>query len=215
MFKGWAVLSFLVLTVTSTHLIAQDASGPARSMVIQVKKSLPLTRSERPRKDYYLNVGAQQGVKSGWIYPVYRRAAIHDPFFNVSKGDLLVHVADLQVYHVEDQVSVAKVHGFTDPSSRPVLDEMAVMVGDAFDVSQGRSPAAASVGSAPVGSASTPATSPGRAAGLSPEQALKALEAYQKAAAPRQESPTEIPSGSLYVDEDPNLQAPVQVPQSL
>src|SRR5690606_23205520 len=152
------------------------------------------------RKDYYLNVGAKQGVQLGWVYPVYRRAAIHDPFFNLSKGDLLIHVADLLVYHVEDQVSVAKVHGFTDPASRPVLDEPAVMVGDAFDVSQGRYPAAASVGSAPIEAVSA-ASSDGKARGMSPEKALEALESYQKAAAPK-ESPKEEPTGSLFVEDD-------------
>lgn len=212
MFKGWAVLlSILVVTFAAEPNFAQDTSEPSRSMVIQVKKSLPLSRAEAPRKDFYLNVGARQGVQSGWIYPVYRRAAIHDPFFNLSKGDLLVHVADLQVYHVEDQVSVAKVHAYTDPNSRPILDEPAIMVGDAFGVKQGRKPAAAAVGSAPVAPVSSSASV---AAGLSPEKALEVLESYQKASAP--EPPAqETPSGSLFVEEDPNLQAPVQMPQTL
>src|SRR5690606_4172955 len=120
MFRGWAVLlSILALSLGAKQkTFAQEPTETSRSMVIQVKKSLPLSRSEMPRKDYYLNVGAKQGVQLGWVYPVYRRAAIHDPFFNLSKGDLLIHVADLLVYHVEDQVSVAKVHGFTDPASR-------------------------------------------------------------------------------------------------
>ncbi len=209
MFKGWAVTLALATTLLiNSEVSAQNFSDEIhKNMVIQVKKNLPLHRGEPIRKDYVLNAGHGQGMEAGMIYPIYRRAPIHDPFFNRSRGDLVVHVGDLLVFHVEQEVSVARLHSLTDPASRPLLDEPAVMVGDAVNVSAGRKPAAAQVGPAPLQPEGAK-----EAAGLSPERALEVLESYQKAQAPKpqptrvEESPAD--AGSLF-QEDPNLPTPL------
>lgn len=216
MFKGWAHWSLALAAVGlffSQQVGAQTPSEIHRNMVIQVKKNLPLTRAEKPRTDYYLNSGKRAGVKPGMIYPVYRRAPIHDPYFHRSRGDLLVHVADLLVFHVETEVSVARLHALTDPETRPLLDEPAVMVGDAVDVSKGRRPAAASAGAKPLAPAQgSPA--PSVSQGLRPDKAMEVLEAYQKAQAPRaQEQNLPEAEGSLFVEEE-ELSVPVELLQT-
>jgi hypothetical protein len=111
------------------------AAGEAGTPIIfDVRINLPLEPTEPVYHDFYINTGAESGLKKGMFILVVRPVPIHDPVQNKQQGILSVNVARLKVIHVERQMAVARLQTeFTD-EDRPVLEFESVMIGDRIDL---------------------------------------------------------------------------------
>lgn len=120
-------LFLLILSFTST-IYANDIT------IFEVQKNIPLNNDEIVYKDYYINGGATQGVKKGMVLAVFRKSPIHDNLKNKSQGFLMNPMGRLQVVHVEQEFSIARLFAVQDRDVAPITDVEGVMVGDFVDI---------------------------------------------------------------------------------
>ena len=108
--------------------------------IFEVRKDLRLANDEPIFKDYYINGGFEDGLRTGLVIDVIRRIPIHDSLKNQSQGDLVLAIAKVRITHVQKNLSVARIYSSTSPKDRPIADFNAVMVGDEIDLSSAMMP---------------------------------------------------------------------------
>ncbi len=129
-------LLFLLFSVIEVQVQAADGEA----VVIEVKKNIQLSKSEKVYRNFFINGGENLGLKKGVIVDVLRRVPFHDPLKNISVGDIRVKVAEIEIIHADGLLSVARQITLENPENRPVLDYDAVMVGDRLDLATARAP---------------------------------------------------------------------------
>ena len=85
---------------------------------------------EQPQRDYYVNLGTNQGVRAGDKLEVLRRVATYDVPSQKLYKDLTFPFATLKVIHAESNAAIARLEELSPPEKTPVLSPSAVMVGD-------------------------------------------------------------------------------------
>jgi len=123
------IVSLLILF--SFHIEAQSLRAFA---VFDVRKSLPLTGKEGTFRDYYVNLGTDNGAKVGSILSVKRRLPVIDVYRNQAQGDLVVEIAKLKVIHSQASMSVGRIVSLVNPKSIPVVQYESVMMGDQVEL---------------------------------------------------------------------------------
>src|SRR5579864_2290696 len=74
--------------------------------VFDIKKTIPLNSHQKVYRDFYVNLGSDQGAKAGSILAVYRRQGVVDYYRNTLHEDLLVPVAHMKVIQAGKTMSV-------------------------------------------------------------------------------------------------------------
>jgi hypothetical protein len=113
-------------------IVAYPSRGSATEFTVyNVLKNLDLgTPEETTRKDYYVNMGANQGVRLGSTLEVYRRVPTYDGENQKYYQDIIFAFAKLKVIHVEKSAAVGRLEKFLPPEKTPVAIPQMVMVGD-------------------------------------------------------------------------------------
>lgn len=85
---------------------------------------------ESIKKDYYISMGSDNGVKKGTLIEVNRKNATFDLLAEKLYRDILFPIAHLKVIHVEKHAAVARLQKLLDSNETPTTTPFAVMVGD-------------------------------------------------------------------------------------
>lgn len=129
--KGVVVkLFFFILLLT----ILGNTAWSSAVTVFDVRKSLRLNESDPIYHDYYINAGSNQGLRRGLLVTVQRRIPFRDNSLSKVQEDLVVNVAILELIHVQNSFSIARLHRSLIGKASPVLEYDAVMVGDKADM---------------------------------------------------------------------------------
>jgi hypothetical protein len=85
---------------------------------------------ENPPKDYYVNMGTQNGVSQGSVLEVLRRMSTYDVENQQVYQDMSYPIARIKIIHVEKDVAVARLKEMLPRNKTPISDPHTVMVGD-------------------------------------------------------------------------------------
>jgi hypothetical protein len=112
-----------------TFLLSQAAL--ARSYVIfNMAQDLPMgLENEVIRKNYYINMGAGQGVKKDSILDVFRIVSVQNPYDNKKRVNYKVKIGELKVLHSSDEAAIAMVNEYAT-GDIPILELNQFMIGD-------------------------------------------------------------------------------------
>lgn len=110
--------------------------GFARDYVIfSIAQNISMgTEDTQPKKNYYVNLGQQQGVDSGTALAVYRIISLNDPFETKERHDYRVKIGELEVLHSEQESSIAIAKDFESGDKVPMFQIGSFMVGDKVNV---------------------------------------------------------------------------------
>jgi hypothetical protein len=121
----------LVLTLTSLGLGITHPASADDFIVYSIYKGLDLgNANETPQKDFYVNLGSAQGVKTGASLEVLRKTATYDLANQKLYKEISFPIATLKVIHVERNAAVARLEKMYSADKTPVITPRAVMVGD-------------------------------------------------------------------------------------
>ncbi len=126
-------MTYFNLLIASLLTIAFHASA-SDIMIFEVHKNIPLNNDEIVYKDFYINGGATEGIKKGMVLTVHRKSPIHDNLKNKSQGFLLNAMGRIQIIHVEQEFSIARLFSVQERDNAPIADLDGVMVGDFVDL---------------------------------------------------------------------------------
>ena len=82
------------------------------------------------RKNYYINMGAGQGVKKDSIVDVFRIISVQNPYDNKKRVNYKVKIGELKVVHSSDEASIAMVNGYEKEDVTPIFELPQFMIGD-------------------------------------------------------------------------------------
>lgn len=99
--------------------------------VYQVFRGIDLGESDRPPpKDFFINMGSNQGMKKGAVLDVYRKISSFDNLSQKLVGDHMIPVGRIKVIHSDDKTSIARLDKFVSVDQEPGLLPQAIMIGD-------------------------------------------------------------------------------------
>lgn len=124
----YSYLLSTIIVVLTFHAHAGDIT------IFEVHKNIPLNNDEIVYKDYYISGGATDGIKKGMVLTVNRKSPIHDNLKNKSQGFLLNAMGRVQIIHVEQEFSIARLFAVQERDNAPLADLDGVMVGDFVDL---------------------------------------------------------------------------------
>jgi hypothetical protein len=105
-------------------------------LIYSVAQDLPMgTDSQVIKKNFYVNMGSNQGVKKGTLLSVYRIISVLDPYENKRRTNYKVKIGELKVLHTNDEAAITIAHKMNTDEESPVLDLDQFIVGDHVAVS--------------------------------------------------------------------------------
>lgn len=104
----------------------------ARSYVIfSMAQDLSMgTDGEIIRKNYYVNMGAGQGVKKDSVLNVFRIVSIQNPYDNKKRVNYKVKIGELKVIHSSEEAAIAMVKEYEKDDQTPIFELPQFMIGD-------------------------------------------------------------------------------------
>ena len=122
------VLTFLIILSTQSAL--------ARSYVIfSMVQDLPMGfEGESIRKNYYVNMGASQGIKKDSVLNVFRIVSVQNPYDNMKRENFKVKIGELKVLNSSADASIAMVNEY-EKDDVPIFELNQFMIGDHVAIS--------------------------------------------------------------------------------
>lgn len=110
--------------------------GFSRDYIIySVSQELPMgIDDEQLKKNYYVNMGANQGLERGTILDVFRIISRLDPYETKKRYNYKVKVGEIEILHSEEESSIASLKSINNNAKSPLFDIPALMIGDKVDV---------------------------------------------------------------------------------
>ncbi len=106
-------------------------ASSAEFVVYSIYRGLDLGGDEeKPQKDYYVNMGTNQGIRVGAVLDVLRRVPTFDTVQEKLYRDVTFPIARLRVIHAETTAAIARLEKILPAEKTPAVTPRAVMVGD-------------------------------------------------------------------------------------
>jgi hypothetical protein len=130
-------MTLSLLIVAGSIVALPNESDAADYTVYSVYKALDLGNpGEVPQKDYYVNMGKQQGVHDGSVLEVVRKVSTYDLLSEKLYREVSFPIAKLKVIHTESNAAIARVQKMLPPDKTPAITPRAVMVGDRVRIAE-------------------------------------------------------------------------------
>jgi hypothetical protein len=126
-----AALTIAASVVALPSALSDDA------IVYSVYKGIDLgDPNEIIQKDYFVNLGTNQGISIGTILEVARKSPSYDLTTEKLYKDLIFPFAKLRVIHAEKDAAIARLEKLYPADKTPVLVPRSVIVGDLIRISK-------------------------------------------------------------------------------
>ena len=98
-------------------------------IIYSISQDLPMGDGKKVKKNFYVNIGKDQGVKKGILLSVYRLVSKSDPYNNNARYNHQVKIGHLEILHSEKHSSITALK--KSKSDTPYkLDIYHPMIGD-------------------------------------------------------------------------------------
>lgn len=87
------------------------------------------------RKNYFVNMGSNQGVKKDTKLDVFRIISVQNPYDNKKRVNYKVKIGELRVITSSEDAAIAKVEEYVSKEETPIFDLDQFMVGDHVAIS--------------------------------------------------------------------------------
>ncbi|MFP5458344.1 MAG: hypothetical protein ACLGG7_06390 [Bacteriovoracia bacterium] len=104
-------------------------------LIYSVAQDLPMGEEDQViRKNFYVNIGSQQGLKKGTLLNVFRIISVLDPYNDRQRINHKVKIGELKVIHTNEEAAITTFHKM-QKDDLPVLELDQFVVGDHVAVS--------------------------------------------------------------------------------
>ncbi len=104
-------------------------------VIYSISQDVPMgTKDEVIRRNFYIDMGKNQGVAKDSVLDVYRIVSVLDPYSGKKRYNHKVKVGELKVLHAEDISSIGVLKKMEDAEDTPVVEINGLMIGDLVNV---------------------------------------------------------------------------------
>jgi hypothetical protein len=107
--------TYLILLIM--NLFCSQIVFSKNYMIYSMAQDIPMGDGSKQKKNYYINIGLQQGVKIGTELKVYRLLNRTNPYSTEKNVTFKVEVGELKVVHAEEENSIAELSKLKTDSS--------------------------------------------------------------------------------------------------
>lgn len=119
------VLFMVTLAFTASMAIAKDY------VIYSISQDIPMGyEKEVLRKNFYIDMGKNQGVAKGSVLDVYRVVSVLDPYESKKRFNHKIKIGEVKVLHSEDSSSIGILNKIEDADETPVFEIGKLMIGD-------------------------------------------------------------------------------------
>ncbi len=125
-------MKFIILLILSVV----SYSSASEYIIFSVSQQLNMGRpGQKLRKNYYVNMGEEQGLQAGSKLDVFRIISKYNPYDDSKRVNYKVKIGTLSVLHSEKDSAIAQLDNIRADTNDPVLDIEHFMIGDHVSVS--------------------------------------------------------------------------------
>ena len=123
------LLAIILLLFTATMSFAKD------DIIYSITQDSPMgTPNEEIKKNFYLDMGEQHGIKEGSTVDVFRKISRLDPYQSKKRFNYTVKIGELNIIHSEENTSIASLNNLSTKSSPLLFEINNFMIGDTVQV---------------------------------------------------------------------------------
>ena len=123
------VLLIISLTFTTSMAIAKDY------VIYSISQDIPMgNKDEVIRKNFYVDMGTNQGVKLGSVLDVYRVVSVLDPYQSKKRFNHRIKIGEVKVLHAEETSAIGSLKKLEESEETPVFEVGKMMIGDIVTV---------------------------------------------------------------------------------
>lgn len=113
-------------------LILMASTAFAKDYVIySISQDIPMgNKDEVIRKNFYVDMGKNQGIKKGNLLDVYRVVSVLDPYESKKRFNHRVKIGEIKILHAEDSSAIGALNKLEVDSETPVFEIGQMMIGD-------------------------------------------------------------------------------------
>jgi len=125
--KKSCILIFIFLL--SFNILARD------HLIYSISQEIPMGYDQEAiKKNFYLNIGSNQGVNNGTKLDVFRIISRSNPYENLKRVNYKVKIGELKVVHTDDEAAIAIMTQINLSNDSPLLELEGFMIGDHISV---------------------------------------------------------------------------------
>ena len=130
-------ISCKILLSASLTFLLGIAPGLAREhQIYSVEEELSMGRpNEILKKNYYVNIGQNQGVSKGTKLNVYRVISNLNPYENQKRINHRVKIGELKILHADQEAAIGALSKLNNGPDDPLFEIENFMIGDHVSVS--------------------------------------------------------------------------------
>lgn len=119
------VLFMVTLAFTASMAIAKDY------VIYSISQDIPMGyEKEVLRKNFYIDMGKNQGVSKGSVLDVYRVVSVLDPYESKKRFNHKIKIGEVKVLHAEETSSIGVLNKLEAVDEAPVFEIGKLMIGD-------------------------------------------------------------------------------------
>lgn len=104
-------------------------------LIYSVAEEIPMGyENEVTKKNFYLNIGSNQGVNEGTILNVFRVISKSNPYENLKRVNYKIKIGEIKVLHSDDEAAIGIMTEIKDDQDTPLLQLKGFMIGDHVSV---------------------------------------------------------------------------------
>ncbi len=123
-------------TCITIFLFLLSLSAFARDhLIYSVAEEIPMGyENEVTKKNFYLNIGTNQGVSEGTVLDVFRVISRSNPYENLKRVNYKVKIGEIKVLHSDDEAAIGIMTELKDEQETPLIHLKGFMIGDHVSV---------------------------------------------------------------------------------
>lgn len=119
------VFFMMAFILSSTLAIAKDY------IIYSISQDVPMGNpNEVIRKNFYVDMGKNQGVKQGSVLDVFRVISVLDPYESKKRYNHRIKIGEVKILHSEESSAIGILNKLEASEETPVFEVGKMMIGD-------------------------------------------------------------------------------------
>ncbi len=90
--------------------------------------------NEITKKNYYMNIGSEQGVSEGTTLDVFRVISKSNPYDNLKRINYKIKIGEIKVWYTGEEAAIGILQALKSDNETPLFDLNGFMIGDYVSV---------------------------------------------------------------------------------